>query len=50
MLIGLVPEKVIAEAIEDYHALLESRGFRLEKKIFVLPMVSNQVIHLYSAL
>ena len=50
ILIGLVPEKVIAESIDDYHSLLESRGFRLEKKIFVLPMVSNQVIYLYSAL
>jgi ubiquinone/menaquinone biosynthesis C-methylase UbiE len=50
MLAGLVPEKVIAEPIDDYHAFLESRGFRLEKKIFVLPMVSNQEIFLYSAL
>ena len=48
ILLGLVPEKVIADSIEDYHSLLESRGFSLEKKIFVLPMVSNQIIYLYS--
>ena len=49
MLVGLTPEKVIIEPIDEYHALLESRGFRLKKKVFVLPMISNQTIYLYSA-